>query len=149
MPIIPNYIRYPDLYKTWEIPQQPPKNAGDRPAQFQEYRTTAEGSESETSSQETSTGGVVTAKGTKGADWKEVLVYRNSKCIQNLVGAVFIRPHESLQTLLDKVQAQLNLFSAKVYRNNGYVDVPLHRNQLAIEAFDFFPSGTHVLVLKE
>ena len=91
----------------------------------------------------------MTAKGTSGDDWKEVLVYRNSKAIQNLVGAVFIRPSESLQTLLSKVRAQLNLDSVMVCRNNGYVDVPLHSNQLPIDAFDLFPSNAHVLVVKE
>jgi hypothetical protein len=90
-------------------------------------------------------------KGTSGDGWREILVFRNARCDQNLIGAAFASSaDETLAEFLMRVHKELGVHmeGKTIYRHNSSCLVPIGSNQWPIPVLELFRSDLHVLIIK-
>ncbi|KAI8881093.1 hypothetical protein K501DRAFT_223645, partial [Backusella circina FSU 941] len=141
LPIVPTYMKNPDLEKTWLMPEEFSENKVENIVRKEKA---AEMMKDPTP--------VVQAApvlaSSSGNDEREVLIYMNSRADENLVGSVFLK-NESIESALVQIREEIDGLpeSFNLARNNGKVSIPINPKQYSKRLLDLFRSEDDVLVV--
>ncbi|RKP39243.1 hypothetical protein BJ085DRAFT_41061 [Dimargaris cristalligena] len=137
---VPNYLKYPDLSKVWELPE------GVRIA----ATPTAE-SVSSVSSVWTD---VVPSKDitseNRAEKELELLVYQDQNTDSQLLGAVFVSPNARIGDMINQIKEELDDVPPhfRLFRSNAAREVPINQRQFDAPVGKHFQPGADAVVIK-
>ncbi|KAI8987789.1 hypothetical protein BDF20DRAFT_852200 [Mycotypha africana] len=147
LPIVPTYIKNPDLEKTWLMPDEFSENKIENVVR-REKAAEALANDSTTKQSTTSAPQHSRIDVHNTVNEKEVLVYLNERSDDNLIGSVFLR-NESMDAVIKQIKDELDALpeAFSVSRNNGKVTIPISPKQMSKRLLDIFRGEDDVLVL--
>ncbi|KAG0175239.1 Ankyrin repeat domain-containing protein 40 [Apophysomyces sp. BC1034] len=143
LPIVPTYMKNPDLEKTWLLPDEFSENKVERIVRQQ--TAAAMLNEPEESAKPNDT---VQETTKSSADDKEILVYLSTRADEQLLGSVFLN-NEPMEVTMEHIREELDGLPSNftLARHNGKISIPINAKQMNKRLLDLFRGEDDVLVI--
>jgi hypothetical protein len=141
LPIVPTYMKEPDLDKTWNLPDDFAEGRIRRIMESQKSLKSDEPSPV-TEKHETASPG-------QSSPEKEILVYRESRTEENLLGAVFIDTQSTIEDVIKQVEDELDNLpnNFTISRHNSQVSIPIGKKQYAKKTLVHFRGDQDAIIV--
>lgn len=143
LPIVPTYMKNPDLEKTWLMPDEFSENKIENVVRKQ--------AAAESLKNPQSTAPPTIAKDTTpsaSTEEREVLVYLDAREDSKLLGSVFLK-NETIEAAIKDIREEIDGLPENftVSRHNGKVSIPINPKQMSKRLLDIFRGEDDVLVV--
>ncbi|CAO3634602.1 unnamed protein product [Mucor hiemalis] len=140
LPIVPTYMKNPDLEKTWLMPDEFSENKIENVIRKQAA------AESLTNPKSTASPTKDTTPST--SEEREVLIYLDTRDDNNLLGSVYLK-NETIETAIKDIKEEIDGLPENftVSRHNGKVCIPINPKQMSKRLLDIFRGDDDVLVV--
>ncbi|KAG2186019.1 hypothetical protein INT43_002457 [Umbelopsis isabellina] len=141
LPIVPTYMKEPDLDKSWNLPDEFAESRIRRIMESQKSLKT------EVPSPVAEKREAVPAE--SSLPEKEILVYRDNRTDANLLGAVFIDTQSTIEDVIKQVEDELDDLpsSFTISRHNGQVAIPIGKKQYAKKTLVHFRGDQDAIIV--
>ncbi|KAG1460545.1 hypothetical protein G6F56_005925 [Rhizopus delemar] len=134
LPILPTYMKNPDLEKTWLLPDEFTENRFENVLRKQQAQ--------QASVQDPSQSEKLTS------EEKEILVYLSARKEDCLLGSVYLS-NQSIERVIEEIKNEIDGLPDNfgVVRHNGKVSIPINQKQMSKNLFELFRSVEDVLIV--
>ncbi|KAI9358124.1 ankyrin repeat-containing domain protein [Pilaira anomala] len=143
LPIVPTYIKNPDLEKTWLMPEEFSENKLENVVRKQNAAESLQTPEPATAAATSDTKGAGSSN-----EELEVLVYLSAREDANLLGSVFLK-NETIEEAIKQIKEEIDGLpeNFNISRHNGKVNIPINSKQMNKRLLDIFRSENDVLIV--
>lgn len=128
LPIVPTYLKEPDLDKSWNTPDDFAEQRIKRIMEHQKLLE-KEGPPKPTATQ-VKASSPVSSTDTSASPEKEILVYLNKRTEDCLLGAIFIDNQSTIEDVINQINEELDVPSEfTISRHNGQLSIPISKKQ--------------------
>ncbi|KAH8549553.1 hypothetical protein BGW37DRAFT_429166 [Umbelopsis sp. PMI_123] len=126
LPIVPTYMKEPDLDKSWNLPDEFAEQRIKRIMEHQKLLTKEQPEQQATASPVTAS-----APSEPSSPEKEMLVYWNARLDDNLLGAIFIDNQSTIEDVIKQIKEELDDIPDQftISRHNGKLAIPISKKQ--------------------
>ncbi|CAO3600309.1 unnamed protein product [Absidia cylindrospora] len=149
LPIVPAYMKEPDLEKSWLLPDEFSENKIERVIRQETAKDLL-------AKEASGAQGIQQAKpevpkatsDIEAPEEKEILVYMGSRSDEAIIGSVYVK-NEELETIVDQLKEELDGLPEEftLARHNGKMNIPINKKQMSRRLLDIFRSDDDVLVI--
>ncbi|CEI88902.1 hypothetical protein G6F70_007406 [Rhizopus microsporus] len=138
LPIVPTYLKNPDLEKTWLLPDEFTENKVENIVRKQKAKDMLN----------TPTVIAEEKKEDKNEDEKEILVYLSARKDDSLLGSVYLKD-QSIESALEIIKQEIDGLPDKfgLVRHNGKVSIPINPKQMNKRLFELFRTEEDALII--
>lgn len=132
LPIIPTYLKEPDLDKSWNLPDDFAEQRIKRIMEHQKQLTKDESPKptAPVVAPSTATAAASTTEPSSSPE-KEILVYLAKRTDDNLLGAIFIDSQSAIEDVIKQINDELDNVPTEftISRHNGQIAIPISKKQ--------------------
>lgn len=141
LPIVPTYMKEPDLDKSWNLPDE---FAESRIRRIMESQKSLKSDIPSPVAER-----IEAAPAESSLSEKEILVYRDSRNDANLLGAVFIDTQSTIEDVIKQIEDELDDLPTNftISRHNGQVAIPIGKKQYAKKTLVHFRGDQDAIIL--
>ncbi|KAG1226363.1 hypothetical protein G6F35_002952 [Rhizopus arrhizus] len=140
LPILPTYMKNPDLEKTWLLPDEFSENKIENVLRKQKVQDALSNNNNIPVKTE--------QKKEEEKEEKEVLIYLSARKDDSLLGSIY-SSNQSIESAIEQIKQEIDGLPDQfgVVRHNGKVSIPINPKQMSKKLFELFRSEEDVLVI--
>jgi len=145
LPIVPTYLKEPDLDKSWNLPDDFAEQRIRRILEHQKLLPKDEAPKSSTPVQTSPSAPSVELS----LKEKEILVYFAKRTDENLLGAVFIDSQSTIEDVIKQIDDELDNVPSQftISRHNGQLAIPISKKQWSKQALVHFRDEKDAIIV--